>query len=255
MPLVETGKIMQAHDFAFAEDAIFCAKKIASEMLDKGANDACVLLNLDEVFVEVNPFSNEDGLLDAWRRARVTGEYTSVLATSFGFPKFVVSASKAPAEPLRYSPPSGASRAALARWRRTFASEIYVNLRDSTDPDAEPYVGWPAPETFSRGSLLPPGEKGTSTMDATYHLIIFWAKLVQKMINEGVSFEEAALKGAIQTHLLEVSLHEARSILRLIKIHLSEAWPHAQSLYDWYDSWVDSEFPQEVPPGIPEWLR
>ena len=255
MPLKKIGEIVQAHNFAFIEDAIARAKKDAIAIFKEDASDARVLLYLDGTFIEVTPFTRDDILLDAWRRVILLGECEHTLSSGVYFSTPLVIEPRGSAEPLEYTPPSGTSRRALAQWRRAFLSELYIESRDLVSADVEPYVGWPNPDTYKQGILLPPGEKETSVVDVRYHFIIFWAKMIQKMMNEGVSFEEAALKGATQAHLLEVSLHEAKSILRLITTHLSKVWSHAQTLYSWYDSWVDSEFPQEVPPGIPEWLR
>lgn len=258
MPLIKTGEIVQAHDFAFPEDAIFCAKKIASEMLDSGANDARVLLNLDDIFVEVTPYSSGDGLLDAWRRAYVLGECKYTLPSGVYLTTPLVVEPRDLAEPLKYNPPAGASRSELAKWRRAFLSELYIELRDNADPSAAPRTGWPIPGSFEPGRLAPPPEEAEDRGDKVeilYHFIVFWTKLVQKRLNEGASFEEAALEGVQRTHLLEVSRHEARVILRLISLHLSKVWAHAQLLYDWYSNWMDSVFPQEVPPEIPDWLR
>ena len=158
-------------------------------------------------------------------------------------------------EPLEYDPLLGVSRYELARWRRAFLSELYVELRDDADVDVEPYVDWPEPGSFEPGKLISPPEEAEvkgDTADITYHFIIFWAKMVQKMIDEGTFFEEAALEGAHRAHLLEVSRHEARTILHLINTHLTNAWRHAQELYQWYNDWMSEEFPQDPSPVIPD---
>lgn len=258
MPFVKIGEIVQARDFGHLADSIFCAKKIALDLSDSYMKDTFVLLSLDGVYIAITPTSNEVLLLDAWRRAYLLEEYDYTLPTSFGKPKPLVIDPEVPERSLLvyHELPSDASHTELTRWRHAFISELYIELRDNASPDTEPCVGWPDPGSFDRGFLLVPDEsKETSVMEVNYHFIIFWAKLVQKMTDEGTPFEEAALEGARKTHLTEVDYEEARSILSLIKTHLTQVWDRAQELYDWYSSWVNEAFPQVSSPGIPEWLR
>ena len=250
------GDVADARDFAFPEDVISRAKEDALDMLEEGVSDARTLLYFGSCFIEITPYSNEGALLDAWRRAYILGECAYTLPSGVYRERPLVVEPKTAPEPLAYTPPIGASRSTLAQWRRAFLAEIYVSLRDDVPVDVEPYIGWPNPGSFEPGKLTPPLEgEETHAAELVRVFIIFWAKFVQKMINEGVSFNEAALKGAQKTHLLEGNCVEARLILHFVRFRLVEMWSYAQELYDWYSSWMDNEFPREMPARITEELR